>query len=40
VANGGLRRLKGLNEQLLGLRELLLPRDEEPEEEEIVTQSV
>lgn len=40
VANGGLRRLKGLNEQLLGLRELLLPRDEQPEEEEIVTQSI
>jgi pimeloyl-ACP methyl ester carboxylesterase len=40
VANGGLRRLKGLNDQLLGLRELLLPSDEQTEEDDIVSHPV
>lgn len=40
VATGGLRRLKGLNDQLLGLRELLLPSDEQVEEDDIVTHPV
>ena len=40
VAHGGLRTLKGINAQLLGLRELLLPRDESAEDEEVAPKPI